>query len=315
MTGYIAGKGLQLIPTALGVLTLVFLMVRLIPGDPATYIAGEGTTQAQIEIIRERLGLNASFGEQYVDYVTSAVQLDFGRSLVTNRPVIDMIKDALPTTLLIGFLSLMFTFAISVPLGTVGALLASQGKGTFDQILVFTAMVLDQLPGFWLALVLMLVFTLHLGWFPATGPMEWNEPISLLKRIAVPLMVLSIGGIASISRVTRTSVLEVLNEDYIRAARAMGTPDRSVLFKHALRNALLPIVTIAGLGFGRLLAGAIIIESIFAIPGMGTVLIRAIQGRDYPVVQALVLIYALMFVTMNLITDLVYTKVDPRVKL
>jgi ABC-type dipeptide/oligopeptide/nickel transport system permease component len=145
--------------------------------------------------------------------------------------------------------------------------------------------------------------------------MEWNEPISLLKRIAVPLMVLSIGGIASISRVTRTSVLEVLNEDYIRAARAMGTPDRSVLFKHALRNALLPIVTIAGLGFGRLLAGAIIIESIFAIPGMGTVLIRAIQGRDYPVVQALVLIYALMFVTMNLITDLVYTKVDPRVKL
>jgi ABC-type dipeptide/oligopeptide/nickel transport system permease component len=128
-------------------------------------------------------------------------------------------------------------------------------------------------------------------------------------------MVLSIGGIASISRVTRTSVLEVLNEDYIRAARAMGTPDRSVLFKHALRNALLPIVTIAGLGFGRLLAGAIIIESIFAIPGMGTVLIRAIQGRDYPVVQALVLIYALMFVVMNLITDIVYTKVDPRVKL
>jgi len=202
-----------------------------------------------------------------------------------------------------------------VPLGTVCALLASQGKGTFDQVLILVTMALDQLPGFWLALVLMLAFTLHLGWFPATGVMEWGDPISLLKRIAVPLIVLSIGGIASISRVTRTSVLEVLNEDYIRSARAMGTPDRSVLFKHALRNALLPIVTIAGLGFGRLLSGAIIIESIFSIPGMGTVLIRAIQGRDYPVVQALVLIYALMFVMMNLITDLIYTKVDPRVKL
>ena len=315
MTGYVAGKGLQMIPTIFGVLTLVFLMVRLIPGDPATYIAGEGATTAQIEIIRERLGLNVGLGQQFVDYVRNVFQLDFGRSLVTNRPVIDMIKDALPTTLLIGFLSLLLTFAISVPLGTVGALLASQGKGTFDQILIFISMVLDQLPGFWLALVLMLAFTLHLGWFPATGPMEWSDPISLLKRIAVPLMVLSIGGIASISRVTRTSVLEVLNEDYIRAARAMGTPDKAVLFKHALRNALLPIVTIAGLGFGRLLAGAIIIESIFAIPGMGTVLIRAIQGRDYPVIQALVLIYALMFVVMNLVTDLVYTRVDPRVKL
>ena len=315
MTGYVAGKGLQLIPTVLGVMTLVFLMLRLIPGDPATYIAGEATTQAQIEIIRERLGLNASFGAQYVNYVADAVQLDFGRSLVTNRPVIDMIEDALPATLLIGFLSLLLTFAISVPLGTVCALLASQGKGTFDQVLILVTMALDQLPGFWLALVLMLAFTLHLGWFPATGVMEWGDPISLLKRIAVPLIVLSIGGIASISRVTRTSVLEVLNEDYIRSARAMGTPDRSVLFKHALRNALLPIVTIAGLGFGRLLSGAIIIESIFSIPGMGTVLIRAIQGRDYPVVQALVLIYALMFVMMNLITDLIYTKVDPRVKL
>jgi peptide/nickel transport system permease protein len=145
--------------------------------------------------------------------------------------------------------------------------------------------------------------------------MEWGDPIALLKRIAIPLIVLGIGGIASISRITRTSVLEVLSEDYIRTARAMGTPDRTVLFGHALRNALLPIVTIAGLGFGRLLGGSIILESIFALPGMGSILISAIEARDYPVVQALVLMYALMFVTVNLITDLVYTKVDPRVKL
>jgi ABC-type dipeptide/oligopeptide/nickel transport system permease component len=215
----------------------------------------------------------------------------------------------------VGFLGLVTTFIIAVPLGTISALLTSQGKGTFDQVLTFVAMVLDQLPGFWLALVLMLFFTLKLGWLPATGPMEWDEPLTLLKRIAMPLIVLGIGGIASISRITRTSVLEVLNEDYIRTSRAMGTPDRTVLFGHALRNALLPIVTIAGLGFGRMLGGSIIIESIFALPGMGSILISGIESRDYPVVQALVLMYALMFVTVNLITDLVYTRVDPRVKL
>ena len=315
MTGFIAGKGLQLVPTVLGVVTLVFLMVRLIPGDPATFIAGDTATESQIEIIRERLGLDVPFGEQYVNYLKDVSHLDFGRSLITNRPVTQIIEDALPTTLLIGTLGLILTFTIAVPLGTIGALLASQGKGTFDQAMIFVTMVFDQLPSFWLALVLMLVFTLHLGWFPATGPMQWHEPLDLIKRIFVPLMVLSIGGIASISRITRTAVLEVLSEDYIRAARAMGTPNRSVMFKHALRNALLPIVTIAGLGFGRLLAGSIIIESIFALPGMGTVLIRAIQARDYQVVQALVLVYALMFVIVNLVTDIIYTKVDPRVKL
>lgn len=315
MAGYIGGKSLQLVPTVLGVLTLVFLMLRLIPGDPATFIAGENMSQNQIEIIRERLGLNVSFGQQYLNYISDVIHLDFGRSLITNRPVIDIIRDALPTTLLIGILGLAITFMIAVPVGTIGALLASQGKGTADQILVFVSMVFDQLPSFWLAIVLMLIFTLHLGWFPATGPMEWGDPVALAQRLAVPLMVLGIAGVASISRITRTSVLDVLNEDYIRSARAMGTPNGSVMFKHALRNAMLPIVTIAGLGFGRLLAGSIIIESIFALPGMGTVLIRGIQARDYPVVQALVLVYALMFVIMNLITDIIYTKVDPRVKL
>lgn len=314
MTGHLARRGFQIIPTVLGVLTLVFLMLRLIPGDPAAYIAGEGVTEEGLIQIRERLGLNVPMSEQYVNYLKNAVQLDFGRSLVQQRPVIDMIKSALPTTLAIGFLSLVLTFLIAVPLGTVAAYLSSKGKGAFDQSLTFSTMVVDQLPSFWLALVLMLFFTLKLGWLPATGPMEWGDPLGLLQRIALPLIVLSVGGIASIARITRTSVLEVLNEDYVRTARAMGTPDGAVLFKHALRNAALPIVTIAGLSFGRLLSGTVIIESIFALPGMGTILIHGIQGRDYPVVQALVLMYALMFVTVNLLTDIVYTKVDPRVK-
>ena len=312
---YFLRKSLQIIPTVLGVFTMVFLMVRLIPGDPASYIAGDNATAEQLEVIRQRLGLNEPFGSQYVDYLQNVLHFEFGRSLVTNRPVTESITAALPTTLLIGTLSLMITFAVAVPLGTIGALMASKGKGALDQGLVFISMMFDQLPGFWLALVLMLIFTLHLGWFGATGPMPWDDPFEMAKRIAVPLMVLSIGGIASILRVTRTSVLEILSEDYIRTARAMGTPDRVVIFRHALPNALLPVVTIAGLGFGRILAGSIIIESIFALPGMGSVLLHSIVGRDYPIVQALVLIYAMMFVLMNIITDLIYTKVDPRVKL
>ncbi len=144
--------------------------------------------------------------------------------------------------------------------------------------------------------------------------MHWNDPIALAKRVALPVAVLSVGPVATIARITRTAVLEVLNEDYIRMARAMGTPDRLVLFKHALRNAALPVVTIAGLGFGRLLGGTVIIEAIFALPGMGTILINGINGRDYPVVQGLVLCYATMFVVVNLLTDVIYTKVDPRVK-
>lgn len=314
MSAHLTRRGLQIVPTILGVMTLVFLMLRFLPGDAAAYIAGENASQEAINALRETLGLNAPVGEQYLNYLKNTVQLDLGRSIVNGRPVLSMIGDALPTTLLIGFTSLFLSFVIAVPLGATAAYLASQGKGKFDDAVTFMAMLLDQIPNFWLALVLLLVLSLQLGLVPATGPMEWNDAIALTRRIAIPVIVLSIGGIATIARITRTAVLEVLNEDYIRMARAMGTPDRSVLFKHALRNAALPVVTIAGLGFGRLLGGTVIIESIFALPGMGTILINGINGRDYPVVQGLVLMYALMFVTVNLITDIVYTKVDPRVK-
>ena len=314
MTGSLARKSLQLIPTVIGVMTLVFLMLRLLPGDAASYIAGENAPQQAIDAMRESLGLNVPIEEQYFNYIVNTVQLDFGRSIVNGRPVIQMIKDALPTTLLIGFVSLIFSFLIAVPLGAIAAYLASKGKGAFDQGLTMVVMVIDMVPGFWLALVLLLLLSLQTQLLPATGPMDWGDPISLAKRIALPVIVLSVGPLATIARITRTAVLEVLNEDYIRMARAMGTPDRSVLFQHALRNAALPVVTIAGLGFGRLLGGTVIIESIFALPGMGTILINGINGRDYPVVQGLVLMYASMFVVVNLATDIIYTRVDPRVK-
>jgi len=292
----------------------VFLMLRLLPGDAASFIAGENAPQAAVDALRHKLNLDAPLGSQYTHYIERTLQLDFGRSLVNGRSVISMIGDALPTTLLLGVVSLFLSFLIAVPLGATAAYLASKGKGAFDQALTVAVMVIDMVPGFWLALVLLLVVSLKLHLLPATGPMQWSEPLALLKRIALPVIVLSVGPVATIARITRTAVLEVLSEDYIRTARAMGMPDRRVLFQHALRNAALPVVTIAGLGFGRLLGGTVIIESIFALPGMGTILINGINGRDYPVVQGLVLMYASLFVLVNLMTDLVYTRVDPRVK-
>ena len=314
MTAQFARRGLQVVPTIAGVVTLVFLMLRLLPGDPATFIAGEHASAEAVSALRDKLGLNEPLGVQYLHYLKNVVTLNLGRSIVNGRPVIDMIRSAMPTTVAIGLVSLVLSFLVAVPLGTLAAYLSWKGRTAFDQTLTISAMGIDMVPGFWLALVLMLVFTLKLGLLPATGPMPWHDPIALVQRMALPVVVLSAGQIATVTRVTRTSVLEVLNEEYVRTARAMGTPEPVVLFRHALRNAALPVVTIAGLGFGRLLGGTVIIETIFALPGMGTILINGINGRDYPIVQGVVLMYASLFVFVNVATDLLYSRVDPRVK-
>jgi len=229
--------------------------------------------------------------------------------------VTHLIGNALPTTLTLGSVSLILGFIIAVPLGSLAAYYGSRGKSWLDQLITITALAMDVIPGFWLALALLLIFSLNLGWFPATGPVPWGDPIDLAQRFAIPIMVLTIAQIGVIARVTRTSVLEVLADDYVQTARAMGASEMKVLFKHALRNAALPVVTVAGLSFGRLLGGTVIVESIFALPGMGTVLVNGVLGRDYPVVQGVVLIYATIFILVNLATDLAYTRLDPRVSL
>lgn len=315
MLAYTLRRGAQTIPALIGVVTLVFLMLRFLPGDPAAFIVGEGAGQEAIDQAREDLGLNKPMAQQYVEYVSNLVTFDFGASVINRTEVTTLIKDALPTTLVIGGLSLLLGFLLAVPLGALAAYFGSRGKPLFDQGITGVALFFDVMPGFWMALLLMLFFTLQLGWFPATGPMTWSDPVELSKRIALPVTVLTLGQVGSLMRVTRTSVLEVLADDYIRTARAMGTPEMVVLFKHALRNAALPIVTVAGLSVGRLLGGTVIVEAIFALPGMGTVLINSILGRDYPVVQGVVLVFASMVVVVNLATDLIYTRVDPRVSL
>jgi peptide/nickel transport system permease protein len=305
---------MQLMITMLGVVTLVFFALRLIPGDAASAMAGEGVSAAAMERLREAMGLNQPLGLQYLDYLKNLLILDFGYTVTTNLPIMGMIMKALPITLLISCITIFIAVVISIPLGTLAAYMAHKGKKSLDNAITWSAMVVDLMPAFWTALLLLLILSLGLGLFPASGRVTLDNPEMLLKRIAIPIIVLSITQVASLARITRTAVLEVLNEDYVRTARSLGISEIVVVFRHALRNAALPIVTVVGLSFGHLLNGTVIVEFIFTIPGIGTLLVNGINSRDYPLVQTLILFYAFLFVAINFLTDLVYKKIDPRVQ-
>jgi len=315
MLNYAIRRTTSVAPAIAGVVTLVFLMLRMIPGDPAAYIGGEGMSADALEGLRERLGLNEPLLLQYVHYVTDLFRLDLGHSIHTNLPITTVIANAMPVTAVVAILAIIVGTLISVPLGAVAAYAKYRGNDAADSGLTVFAMVIDTLPSFWVSLLLMLFLSLQLGWFPISGPIDWGDPIYMAKRLALPVIVLGTAQIASVARVTRTSVLQTLEEDYIRTARSLGASERSILFRHALPNAALPIITITGLSVGRLFSGTVITESIFSLPGMGTQLINSIYSRDYPVVQGLILSYAVIFVVVNVVTDLVYTRVDPRVRL
>lgn len=315
MRGFVVRRGLALIPTVMGVVTLVFLMVRLIPGDPAAAIAGENVGAEALAGLREKLGVNRPIQEQYVSYLGQLVHGNLGTSLHTGLSVGDIVGGALPITMLLGFLSVIVGTGLAIPLGAVAAYSRSRGRLKVDNLLSGLALAADTMPSFWVALILILFLSLRLRWFPVSGQLDWSNPASVAARMTLPVAVLALGQIAGVARVTRTAVLGVLAEDYVRTARAVGTPEREVLFKHALHNALLPVMTVVGLSVGRLLGGTVIVESIFSIPGMGTALVQAITARDYPIVQGLILIFALLFVFVNLCTDLLYTRLDPRVRL
>lgn len=314
MLTYSLKKFLQLLVTMFGVVTLVFFSLRLIPGDAAAAMAGDNLSGAALERLRAEMGLNEPLFTQYVGYLKSLLMLDFGSTITTNLPISTMLLKALPITLTIALLTIFMAVFISIPLGTLAAYMAHKGKKTLDNIITWSAMIVDLMPAFWTALILLLFLSLTLGLFPASGVVNFDDPILLLKRIAIPIIVLSITQVATLARITRTSVLEVLNEDYVRTARSLGMSEIKVVFRHALKNAALPIVTVVGLSFGNLLNGTVIVEFIFSIPGIGTLLVNGINSRDYQLVQTLILFYAFLFVSINLITDLVYKKMDPRVQ-
>lgn len=286
-----------------GVLLLTFLLIHLVPGDPVEVMLGESASSADREALRTELGLNQPLLQQFGSYLHKLAHADFGHSIHTKASIADLIKTRYPATLKLALLSLLIGLVVGIPLGIFSALKAGHWQ---DILVTIISVRLSAMPAFWLGPVLMLVFAVWLGWLPVSG-MESNMSIIL------PAVTLGFGLSAILTRMTRTSLLEVLNDDYIRTARAKGLTERVVILRHAMRAALLPIITIVGLQMGSLLAGAVITETIFSWDGIGRLLVESIEKRDYPVTQACVLVVALSYVVVNLLTDLLYKLADPRV--
>ena len=305
MSAYIIRRVLLIAPTGLIVVTLTFFIFRMVPGDVARIVAGERATEAEVELIREQLGLNEPLISQYGDYLLNLLQGDLGRSMVYRRNVSEEILSRLPATLELAIAATIVSATIGIATGLVSAL---KRNTVFDYLSMTTAVAGICIPNFWLGLLLIMLFSVTLGWLPTGG----RGGIAFL---ILPTIALSARLIAIIARMTRSAMLDVVSQDYVRTARAKGLPGRAVLFSHAFRNALVPIVTIVGLQFGSLLAGSIVVEIVFSWPGIGSLLINAVNTRDYPMVQGITLFYALSFMFVNLLVDLTYGLLDPRIRL
>lgn len=292
------------IPAIFGVLLLTFVLVHSIPGDPVEVMLGESATSADREVLRQNLGLDEPLPIQFFQYVAKVAQGDLGVSIHSKKPIVDLLAERLPATMKLAALALMIAISIGVPLGIVAALKVDRWADNLATVLSLTV---SAMPHFWLGPLLMMVFALWLGLLPVSG-MDANTSIIL------PALTLGFGLAAILTRMTRASMLEVLHEDFIRTARAKGLPEKIVILKHALGAALLPIVTVLGLQLGSLLAGTVITETVFAWDGIGRLLVESIEKRDYPVTQACVLVIALTYVFVNLLTDIIYTRIDPRVR-
>ena len=293
-----------ILPVVFGVLVLTFLLVHLVPGDPVEVMLGESATSADRSVLRAELGLDQPLPLQFADYLTKLIHGDFGVSIHSHAPIASLLADRIPATARLALLSLAIALAIGLPLGIVAAL---NHRRWPDRAATLSALTLSAMPHFWLGPLLMLVFALWLGWLPVSG---MDNGVSIL----LPALTLASGLAAILTRMTRASLLEVLNEDFVRTARAKGLPERIVILRHAMKAALLPVVTVVGLQLGSLLAGTVITETVFGWEGVGRLLVESIEKRDYPVTQACVLAIALTYVLVNLLTDLLYSRLDPRVR-
>lgn len=312
MLNYIIRRLLLAIPTLIGVTFLVFLSIRLVPGGPAIAIAGELATPALIEQVNRDLGLDQPVLTQYAIYVGKVLQGDMGQSVRSRIPVTEEIFMRLPRTLSLAAVSLLVACLIGIPIGISSSL---RPNSWFDAGSMIIALLGVSMPIFWLGLMLMILFAVYLPQtlglsgpiFPPTGAGTW-------QHMVMPVIALAANSMAIQARMTRACMLEVLRQDYIRTARAKGQTERQVIYRHALRNAMLPIVTIIGLQFGTLLGGAVITETVFAWPGIGRLLVDSISYRDYPVIQGTVLVIAVGFVLTNLLVDVLYAYLDPRIQ-
>ena len=305
MHKYIFRRLLLLIPVIIGVTFVIFSMMYFTPGDPARIILGESAKAEDVARLREELGLNDPYLVQFGNYVKKAVlEQDIGTSYTTKRPVVTEIMDRFPTTLKLAAFSIVIAVVIGIPVGIISA---TRQYSLFDNVAMVLALAGVSMPNFWQGLLLILLFSVYLGWLPSSG-------FSSFKHMILPAVTIGTSTIAVIARMTRSSMLEVVRQDYIRTARAKGQIESMVINRHALKNALIPIITVIGIQFGYLLSGAVLTESIFAVPGVGRLMVSAIKERDFPVVQGSVLFIAVAFSLVNLLVDILYAFVDPRIR-
>ncbi len=305
MWKYMIKRLLALIPVLIGVSILVFLLMHITPGDPAILMLGERAPEEQLENLRESMGLNEPLPIQYINWIGRVLRGDMGRSLRSRRPVTMEIWQRLPNTLSLGFAAAFLAIVVGIPIGVISAVRPNSWMDNIFTGITFAAV---GMPVFWTGIMLILIFSVYLRWLPSSG-LQWD-----IRNFILPTIALASVTTATITRITRSSMLDVLKEDYVRTARSKGISERMVVYKHALRNALIPVVTIMGLQFGRLLAGAVLTETVFAWPGMGRLIVDSIRTNDFPLVQGSILVFALSYALANTFVDFTYAYLDPRLQ-
>lgn len=304
MGRYIGKRLLMMIPVMLGITLLIFFIMELAPGDPAQLILGEDASIEEIVKLREQMGLNDNFFVRYARYIAHAVRGDLGDSYRTGIPVISEVVQRFPNTFFLAFLGVMLSTCLALPIGIISAV---KQYSLVDNLSMLLALILTSMPGFWLGMMLILSLSLYLGWFPATGVDTW-------RNFVLPIMTVGAVSMSTLTRMTRSTMLETIRQDYIRTARAKGTEENKVIVRHALRNALLPLITVMGNNFGHQLGGTVMIETVFAIPGLGSYLVTAVRMKDTPAVIGTLLITCFLASLINLLVDILYAFVDPRLK-
>jgi peptide/nickel transport system permease protein len=311
---YLARRLLLLVPVLAGVSIIVFMVLHLSPGDPVDIMLGTQATEEDRARLRADLGLDQPLHVQYVRWLGHVVQGDLGRSLFMRRPVLGEVLGRLRATLILTGTALILSTTIGIALGVVSA---TRPNSLIDRVSATASLFGASMPSFWLGIVLMVVFALRLGWLPASGmyaPYGGGDLRDLLAHLALPAVTLAAASVTIIARLTRATMLETLGQDYVRTARAKGVVERGVVLRHALKNAMIPIITVIGVQAGYLLGGAVLTETVFAWPGVGTLMVQGILARDFPLVQGCVLVVALSFVLVNLVVDLLYAWFDPRIR-
>ena len=312
VTSYILGRALTLLPVMLVVAVVVFLIARFTPGDPIRVLLGEDARPEQVQALRQLHGLDAPLPVQFGLWISRALRGDLGRSLYNRLPVTRMIWQHVGPTVMLSLLALAVALAIGIPIGIASAVYRNSW---LDQASLTLVMLGAAVPSFWLGLTLIVVFAVNLGWLPSSGFRPPDEGLwRSLRYLMLPALALGVPNSALIIRFVRGSLLDVIATDYVRTARAKGLAERAVIFRHALRNALVPILTVVGLTFAALMGGAVVTETVFSIPGIGQLVVQSVLRRDYPVIQGVTLIVAASYVLINLLVDVLYLVVDPRVK-